>query len=50
MLKKIEIRNLTELNNAMYAGAAYVTELVGTNKLPKTKNGNLVVEMVLEGS
>ena len=34
--KKIDIRNLTELNNTMYA-AAYVTELVGANKLPKTK-------------
>ena len=37
MLKKIVIRNLTELNNTMYAAAAYVTELVGANKLPKTK-------------
>ena len=37
VLKKIDIRNLTELNNTMYAGAAYVTELVGANKLPKTK-------------
>ena len=37
MLKKIDIRNLTELNNTMYAAAAYVTELVGANKLPKTK-------------
>ena len=37
VLKKIDIRNLTELNNTMYAGAAYATELVGANKLPKTK-------------
>ena len=37
VLKKIDIRNLTELNNTMYAAAAYVTELVGVNKLPKTK-------------
>ena len=37
MLKKIDIRNLTELNNTMYAAAAYVTELVEANKLPKTK-------------
>ena len=37
VLKKIDIRNLTELNNTMYAAAAYVTELVGANKLPKTK-------------
>ena len=36
-LKKIDIRNLTELNNTMHAAAAYVTELVGANKLPKTK-------------
>ena len=37
VLKKIDIRNLTELNNTMYAAAAYVTELVGANKLPETK-------------
>ena len=37
VLKKIDIRNLTELNNTMYAAAAYVTELVGANKLQKTK-------------
>ena len=37
VLKKIDIRNLTELNNTMYAAAAYVTELVGVNKLPNTK-------------
>ena len=36
VLKKIDIRNLTKLNN-MYAAAAYVTELVGANKLSKTK-------------
>ena len=37
VFKKIDIRNLTELNNTMHAAAAYVTELVGANKLPKTK-------------
>ena len=37
VLKKINIRNLTELNNIMYAAAAYVFKLVGANKLPKTK-------------
>ena len=37
MLKKIDIRNLTELNNTTYVAAAYVTEFVGANKLPKTK-------------
>ena len=37
MLKKIDIQNLTELNNTMHAAAPYVTELVGANKLPKTK-------------
>ena len=36
-LKKIDIRNLTELNNTMYTVAAYVSELVGANKLPKIK-------------
>ena len=36
-LKKIDIQNVTELNNTMYAAAAYVSELVGVNKLPKTK-------------
>ena len=41
MLKKIEmlpdIRNLTELNNTMYAVAIYISKLVGVHKLPKTK-------------
>ena len=37
VLKKIDIRNLTELNNIMYAAAAYITELVGANKLPRAK-------------
>ena len=38
MLKKIDVRNLTELNNIMYAAAAaYITELVGANKLPRAK-------------
>ena len=36
-LKKIDIRNLTELNKTMYTVAAYVSELVGANKLPKIK-------------
>ena len=44
--KKIDNRNLTELKNTMYAAAAYVTELVGANKLPKTKKGTLVDERV----
>ena len=37
VLKKIDIRNLTEFNITIYAAAAYVTELVRANKLPKTK-------------
>ena len=37
VLKKIDIQNLTELNNTIYAAAAYFSELVGGNKLPKTK-------------
>ena len=37
MLKKISIRNLTELNNTMCAAAAEVSELVKANKLPKAK-------------
>ena len=37
VLKKIDIRNLTELSNTMYAAATYVSELVGANKLPKIK-------------
>ena len=37
VLKKIDIRNLTELSNTMYAAAAHVTELDGANKFPKTK-------------
>ena len=37
VLKKTDIRNLTELHNTMHTAAAYVTELVGANKLPKTK-------------
>ena len=37
VLKKIDIRNLTELSNTMYAAAAYVPKLVGANKLPKIK-------------
>ena len=37
VLKKLDIRYLTELNNTMYAAAAYASELVGANKLPKTK-------------
>ena len=40
VFKKIDIRNLTELNitrYARYAAAAYVSELVGAYKLPNTK-------------
>ena len=37
-LKKIDIPNLTELNSSLYVAAAYFSELVGANKLPKTKN------------
>ena len=37
VLKKIDIQNLTELNNTIYTAAAYFTELVGGNKLTKTK-------------
>ena len=36
VLNRIDIQNLTELNNIMYT-AAYVSELVGANNLPKTK-------------
>ena len=36
-LKKIDIWNLTGLNNTMYAVATYVFERVGANKLSKTK-------------
>ena len=35
--EKIDLRNLTELNDTMYAVTAYVTEQVGANKLLKTK-------------
>ena len=37
VLKKIDIRNLTELNNTMHAAPTYVTELVGDNNLGKTR-------------
>ena len=37
VLKKIDIRNLTELNNTVYAAAAYVSEFFGADKLPKGK-------------
>ena len=37
VLKRIGIRNLTEVNNTMSAIVAYVSELVGANKLRKTK-------------
>ena len=37
VFKKIDIRNLTELNITRYAAAAYVSELVGAYKLPNTK-------------
>ena len=36
LLKNIDIRHLTELNNTMHVPAAYVTKLVGANKIPKT--------------
>ena len=35
VLKKIDIQNLTELNNTMYADTAYISELVGANKFSK---------------
>ena len=37
VLQRIGIRNLTEVNNTMYAIVAYVSELDGANKLRKTK-------------
>ena len=37
VLKKIDIRNLTKLNNTMYAATTYFSELVGANKLPNTQ-------------
>ena len=37
VLKKIDILNLSELESTMYATAAYVANLVGANKLRKTK-------------
>ena len=37
MLKKIDIRDFTELIKTIYAAAIYVSELVRANKLPKTK-------------
>ena len=38
MVKKIDIGNLTEQNNTLYAAAAHVTELVKAKKRPITKN------------
>ena len=35
-LVEVETRNLTELNDVMYASAAYVSELAGANKTPKS--------------
>ena len=46
VLKKTDIRNLTELDNTMCAAAGYASRLVGTNKIPKTQKGALVEEMV----
>ena len=46
VLKKIDIRNLTDLSNIMYAAATYVSKLVEANKLPKTKKGAVVEETV----
>ena len=37
VLKKIDIRNLTELSSTKYAAAVDVSELVGADKFPKTK-------------
>ena len=37
VLKKTDIRNLTELSNTKYAAAVDVSEMVGADKLPKTK-------------
>ena len=37
VLKKIDIRDFTELIKTIYAAAIYVSELVRANKLPKTK-------------
>ena len=36
VLKRIQIEDLTELNNTKYGAAAYVFELVGANKIPNT--------------
>ena len=48
VLKKIDTLNLTEMNNTMYAAAAYVRELVRANKLPKRKKRALVEKTVRE--
>ena len=37
VVKKIDIWNLTEMNNTICAAAVYVPELVQANKLSKTK-------------
>ena len=48
MLKKIDVRNLTELSNTIYTAAACFSELVRANKLPKT-NKELLWKRRLEG-
>lgn len=45
VLVKIEIGNLTEMNNFAYGSAAYISKLVGDNKTPKKKK-DLVEEKV----
>ena len=37
VLNKIDIRNLTALNNTMYTATTYFSELVGANKIPNTQ-------------
>ena len=37
VLYRIQIEDLTELNNTNYGATAYVFELVGANKIPKNK-------------
>ena len=37
VIKKTDIRDLTELKNTMYTAAVYVSEWDGANKLLKTK-------------
>ena len=46
VLKKSDIRKLTDLNNTVYTTAEDASELVGANNLPKSKKGALVIETV----